>query len=271
MGREGQLLWAATIWILIACTAAPGIAAPGREWQLVWSDEFAGPRNSPVDAGKWVMETGGSGWGNREWEYYTDRLENAHIEDGMLAIVARKETFEHRSYTSARLKTQGKFAQMYGRFEARIKLPHGRGLWPAFWMLGADIDAVGWPNCGEIDIMENIGAEPAIVRGAIHGPGYGGEDMGVGASLTTGAKFADDFHVFALEWEPGAIRWYVDGVLCGTRTPRDLTPGARWVFDHPFFIVLNVAVGGAWPGYPDDTTLFPQKMLVDYVRVYRRG
>jgi beta-glucanase (GH16 family) len=149
-------------------------------------------------------------------------------------------------------------------------VPSGQGIWPAFWMLGNDIGAVSWPACGEIDIMENIGREPTTVHGTVHGPGYSGA-AGIGAAygLPDGAPFADDFHVFAIEWEPQAIRWYVDGALYHTLTPAALPAGARWAFDHPFFMLLNVAVGGNWPGNPDATTVFPQRMLVDYVRVYR--
>ena len=173
-------------------------------------------------------------------------------------------------YTSARLKTQGKFAQTYGRFEARIRVPRGQGIWPAFWMLGADIDQVGWPRSGEIDVMENIGREPAIVHGTMHGPGYsGGSGIGGAYTLASG-PFADDYHVFAVEWMPGEIRWFVDDTEYRRSTPASLPAGAAWVFDHPFFMLLNVAVGGAWPGDPDASTQFPQQMLVDYVRVYSR-
>jgi beta-glucanase (GH16 family) len=170
------------------------------------------------------------------------------------------------------LKTQGKFSQKYGRFEARIKIPYGQGIWPAFWMLGADIEKKSWPKCGEIDIMENIGKEPGIVHGTIHGPGYSGAN-GIGAplSLPPGQRFADDFHIYAVEWEQKVIRFYVDDHLYQTRTPANLPPGAKWVYQHPFFVLLNVAVGGGWPGSPDASTTFPQTMLVDYVRVYRRS
>jgi beta-glucanase (GH16 family) len=164
------------------------------------------------------------------------------------------------------LKSQGLFTQTYGRFEARIKIPYGQGMWPAFWMLGNDIDTKGWPTCGEIDIMENIGREPSTVHGSMHGPGY---DGGSSYSLSSG-NFSDDYHIFAVEWESNVVRFYVDGTLYETRTPADLPAGATWVFDHPFFILLNVAVGGNWPGSPDQTTVFPQTMLVDYVRVYAR-
>ncbi len=250
---------------------------PAGSFSLVWSDEFEGPSGALVDATKWTSETGGGGWGNQELETYTDRARNASLDgEGALAIQALRETFTGgdgitREYTSARLKTQAKFEQAYGRFEARLRIPRGQGLWPAFWMLGADIPTAGWPRCGEIDIMENIGREPSTVHGTVHGPGYSGA-TGIGASFTLpgGARFADDFHVFAVEWDPAAIRWYVDGALYQTRTPADLPAGQRWAFDHPFFILLNVAVGGGWPGSPDATTVFPQTMLVDYVRVYRR-
>ncbi len=244
-------------------------------WTLTWSDEFNGPDGSAIDSSKWVQEVGGGGWGNNELEYYTARPQNSFIQDGNLVIKAVEEKYTgsdkvSRPYTSARLKTQGKFSQMYGRFEARIKIPRGQGIWPAFWMLGDDIDKVQWPTCGEIDIMENIGKEPNMVHGTIHGPGYSG-GAGIGLPLATAVdqKFADEFHVYAVEWEPKEIRFYVDEFLYATRTPADLPKGAKWVYDHPFFIILNVAVGGGWPGNPDATTVFPQTMLVDYVRVYK--
>jgi beta-glucanase (GH16 family) len=263
-----------------AQAARPQPAAPA--WKLVWSDEFYGPSGSAVDASKWVAETGGGGWGNNELEYYTSRLENASQQDGNLVIKVVQEKYTGqdgvtRNYTSARLKTQGKFSQTYGRFEARIKIPRGQGIWPAFWMLGKDIDKPGldksgWPDCGEIDIMENIGKEPALVHGTIHGPGYSGEH-GIGApfGLPGDQRFADDFHLYAVEWEPNAIRFYVDEHLYATRTPAALPKGTKWAYDHPFFLLLNVAVGGGWPGSPDATTVFPQTMLVDYVRVYERA
>ena len=248
-----------------ACSALAAPAAGPPQWRLVWHDEFDGP---VLDATKWVRETGGDGWGNGELEFYTDRVENAHIDAGYLVIEARRESLATRGYTSARLKTQGLGAWKYGRIEARIQIPRGQGLWPAFWMLGDDIPSVGWPACGEIDIMENIGKEPGRVHGTVHGPGYSGA-AGVSSAydLPAGA-FADTFHVYAIEWEPAAIRWYVDDVLYKTVTPNSL-PG-RWVYDHPFFILLNVAVGGYWPGNPDATTVFPQTMRVDYVRVYEK-
>jgi beta-glucanase (GH16 family) len=239
-------------------------------YTLVWSDEFNGANGTAPDPTKWVLETGGNGWGNNELEYYTNRLENAHVQDGNLVITAIKETYTGTdgvtsNYTSARLKTAGKFEQAYGKFEARIKIPAGQGIWPAFWMLGNNINTVSWPSCGEIDIMENIGKEPSIIHGSLHGPGY---DVGAAFTLPNGQRFSDDFHIFDVEWEPGTIRFYVDGQLYETQSSS--SAGSGWVFDHPFFTLLNVAVGGNWPGSPDDTTVFPQTMLVDYVRVYQR-
>jgi beta-glucanase (GH16 family) len=275
-------LFAFSLLLLPACfqlapvgTANNYAAAQART--LIWSDEFDGPIGSPVDGSKWVFDLGGGGWGNNEFELYTASSRNASIDgEGHLVITAIKEKLPKKprcwygrcKYSSARLKTRGKFEQTYGRFEARIKLPFGQGIWPAFWMLGSDIDTAGWPSCGEIDIMENIGREPSTSHGTIHGPGYSGS-KGIGAPYNlAGVAFSEEFHVFAVEWEPGAIRGYVDDDLFQTRTPADLPKGKRWVFDHPFFLLMNLAVGGSWPGNPDATTRFPQKMYVDYVRVY---
>ena len=251
-------------------------AASGSQgYALVWEEEF--DRGTSPDAGKWTYDVGGDGWGNHELEYYTRRADNAKIENGNLVITARKETYTGssgvtRNYTSARLKTQGLFSQTYGRFEARIKLPAGQGIWPAFWMLGDNIATDDWPKCGEIDIMENIGKEPGTVHGALHGPSSTSatSDKSAGFALPAGQRLSDDFHVYAAEWEPGAVRFYLDAKLYATFTSAEWPAGGTWVFDHPFFIVLNVAVGGDWPGSPDATSVFPQQMLVDYVRVYQR-
>jgi beta-glucanase (GH16 family) len=246
-------------------------------WILVWSDEFDGPDGSGVDRSRWIAETGGNGWGNKELEYYTARPQNAYVRGGNLIIKAVRERYTGpdgvtREFTSARLKTQGKFAPAYGRFEARIKIPRGQGMWPAFWMLGDDIDKIGWPACGEIDIMENIGKEPDTVYGSIHGPGFiGSSGLGSPYKLPDGKQFADDFHLFAVEWEPDVIRFYVDDHLYSTRTRAELKHGWKWPFDHPFFLLLNLAVGGDWPGNPDPTSTFPQSMVVDFVRVYKHA
>ena len=255
---------------------SPGPSPQPSGWSLAWSDEFDGANGSRPDESRWVYDTGGGGWGNEELQTYTSRPENAVVREGALVITARAERFTGadgiaRDYTSARLKTKERFAQTYGRFEARIQVPRGQGIWPAFWLLGADIDGVGWPACGEIDVMEHIGREPQTAYGTIHGPGYAGAG-GLGSPVRSpdGRPFAEAPHVFAVEWEPGAIRWYLDGRQYFRRTPADLPGGARWVFDHDFFVLLNVAVGGRWPGNPDRTSTFPQEMKVDYVRVYRR-
>lgn len=259
-----------------------------KNFTLVWSDEFNAPNGSAPDPKKWTYDLGGDGWGNHELETYTNRRQNSHIENGNLVITARKENFEGgdhiaREYTSARLKTLGLFTQAFGRFEARIKIPEGQGIWPAFWMLGNNIGSVGWPKCGEIDIMENIGKEPATVHGSIHGPLSNGTetDLTAPAKLASGKNFAEGFHVYAVEWEPAEIRFYVDQTQFATFTPQSpiTMPGSTtlaspsdsagsWVFDHPYFLLLNVAVGGDWPGSPDDTSTYPQSMLIDYVRVY---
>jgi beta-glucanase (GH16 family) len=255
-------------------------SASAQDWKLVWSDEFEGARNAAVDKAKWKLEVGGGGWGNNERQYYTKKNKNAYLDGAGSLVIEAKKTKRNQKlscwygrceYTSARLVTKGKFDVTYGRIEARMKIPQGQGIWPAYWMLGSNIVEAGWPASGEIDIMENIGREPTTVHGTIHGPGYsGGNGIGAAYEHPEGAKFADDYHVYAIEWEPNVIRWYVDDALYATKTPADLPNGARWVYDHPFFLLLNVAVGGNWPGYPDATSQFPQQMLVDYVRVYQR-
>ena len=252
-------------------------AATGPHWILAWSDEFDGPDGSRPDPAKWKFEVGGDGWGNNELEYYTNRPENSVIRGGNLVIRALNENFtgpDHltRDYTSARIATRGLFDQAYGRFEARIKIPSGQGLWPAFWMLGSNEQTVHWPDCGEIDVMENIGKEPSSIHGSMHGPGYSRDRAYTSIyKLPGGIRFSDDFHIFAIEWEPGVVRFYVDQEWYATFTPSRLPPGVKWVFDHPFYIILNVAVGGDWPGPPNSATVFPQEMLVDYIRVYKRN
>jgi len=258
-------------------TAPPPPSPAG--WTLVWSDEFSGPDGSAPDPSKWTYDTGGKGWGNTELECYTNRLQNAQINRGNLVITAQQENAPFvcsdgstNSYTSARLKTQGLFSQAYGRFEARIKVSAGQGMWPAFWMLGKDITTAGWPTCGEIDIMENIGKEPGTVHGSLHGPSTTTRTSDATSifTLPAGQAFADDFHLFAVEWERGVVRFYVDSNLYATFTESQWPAGGTWVFDHSFFIILNVAVGGNWPGSPDSSTVFPRHLLVDYVRVYTR-
>jgi beta-glucanase (GH16 family) len=255
---------------LMACLLlAFSCVASAQDRQLIWSDEFNGAPGSPPDPAKWVYDLGGNGWGNHELEVYIDSRANSHLDgQGHLVIQALQAT--PGKFTSARLKSQGKFAFEYGRAEARIRIPYGQGIWPAFWMLGSDVKRKGWPTCGEIDIMENIGREPDIVHGTVHGPGYsGGKSIGKPFQLPAG-RFADDYHIYAVEWTPERIDFLVDGQNYQSVTPASLPSGKKWVYDHPFFLILNLAVGGAWPGNPDQTTAFPQTMLVDYVRVYAR-
>ena len=252
--------------LVVNVSVASPPTTPG--WQLVWNDEFNQANGTSPDSSKWNYDigTGSGGWGNNELQYYTSRTNNVRIENDQLVIEAKAENYMGSSYTSARLLTQGKWSWTYGRMEARIKVPRTQGIWPAFWMLGTNIPSVGWPLCGEIDIMEHIGREPKKVYGTVHGPGYSGGG-GVSGSYTFVPDVADDFRVFAIEWQTNIIRWYVDGIHYFTVTPANLG-GNTWVFNQPQFFLLNVAVGGNWPGYPDGTTIFPQKMLVDYVRVY---
>ncbi|WP_405659323.1 lectin [Streptomyces sp. NBC_01166] len=249
-------------------------AAAAAPAAVTFSDDFDGPAGSAVNGSKWQIETGDN-VSNHERQYYTAGSNNAALDgQGNLVITARKENpgnyqcwYGRCEYTSARLNTAGKFTTTYGRVEARMKIPRGQGIWPAFWMLGNDIGQVGWPNSGEIDIMENVGFEPGTVHGTLHGPGYSGSGgIGAGYSLPGGQTFADAFHTFAVDWSPNSITWTVDGTVYQRRTPADLG-GRQWVFDKPFFVILNLAVGGYWPGDPDASTSFPQQLLVDYVRV----
>ncbi len=247
-----------------------------QDWKLFWSDEFNDSKGSSLDGRIWQYDIGGSGWGNSELQFYTKSTKNLYQDGtGNLVIKAIKQTIKDGcwygdcDYTSGRLMTKGRLERKYGRFEARIRIPKGQGIWSAFWLLGANVAAVNWPKCGEIDIMENIGREPKTIRGTLHGPGYSG-GKGIGAPYSSDKDFANDFHVYAIEWETEVIRWYVDGNLYQTRTPKDLPSSAKWVYDHEFFIILNLAVGGNYPGDPNAKTIFPQSMKVDYVRVYER-
>jgi len=264
--------------LLATCLTASSqqtVAQLNPAWQLTWSDEFNGPNGSPPDPAKWVFVVGGKGFGNNELETYTSRPVNAHLQNGNLVITAQQEDLTGpdgvpRHYTSARINTKGRFAQAYGRFEARMQLPLGKGIWPAFWLLGENHEDVPWPGCGEIDILETIGA-PSTTYSTLHGPGYSG-DKGISAKYTLPAGEAVNtaFHLYAVEWSPNDIKFFFDDNLVTERTPADLPHGATWVYDHPFYILLNFAVGGNWPGSPDDATVFPQQMLIDYVRVYSR-
>jgi beta-glucanase (GH16 family) len=261
--------------LFVACLAMVMVFTPGcqsdddiQEWVLAWSDEFDGPAGESPDPAKWRFDIG-TDWGNAQLEYDTDRPANVSMDgNGNLAIVALEESYQGSAYTSARINTMGFFAQEEGRFEARIHLPVGQGVWPAFWLLGANFQSVGWPACGEIDILEYRGQEPNIVHGSLHGPTHSGGNAVTGRYTKPGAGFDAGFHVFGIEWRDNRIIWTIDGQAYQSFT-RDDIPGGGWVFGHPFFIILNVAVGGHFVGPPNAQTTFPQTMLVDWVRVYR--
>ncbi len=241
-----------------------------RNWQLTWSDEFEGESGTLPDAAKWTFDlgTGSNGWGNQELQNYTNRPSNISLDgSGNLVITALKENYQSSQYTSARIKTKDLFSQAYGRFEARLITPYGQGLWPAFWLLGSNIDEVSWPNCGEIDIMELRGQKPSIINGTVHGPGYSGANAISGSYSLQNNRFDKDYHIFAVEWDADKIDFFVDGFLY-KRIGKSDVPG-DWVYDHPFFMILNVAVGGNYLGNPTSQTPFPQKMVIDYVRVYK--
>ncbi len=249
-------------------------------WTLIWGDEFDEPAGSPPNPEHWGYARGDgtdesiAGWGNNELEFYTDAAENAATDGaGNLVITARAAEpgttcyYGPCKYTSARLLTSGKFELTYGRVEARIKVPSGIGLWPAFWMLGTNIGDVGWPASGEIDVMENVGRQPNRLYGTLHGPGYSGSS-GYGKTIDLPAPVADDFHVFAVDWLEDRIVWTVDGAEFHTATPADVAPN-DWVYNHAFYLLLNLAVGGNFGGPVSPDTVFPASMVVDYVRVYR--
>ena len=277
-------------WSLIAmaitasgCQADAGVGpdeiVPDSTWTLVWADEFDG---TSLDLSKWSAQIGDGcdidlcGWGNNEGQWY--RADNAQVGGGLLRISARREAAGSKSYTSARLRTLGTGDFTYGRVDVRARLPRGQGIWPAVWMLPSDNAYGPWPMSGEIDIVELVGHEPNRVHGTLHygGPGpahvYSGADftLSSGTSIDIPANLAC-FHVFTVEWEEGEIRWYVDGRHYQTQTEWHSTGGPYPApFNRRFHLVMNVAVGGNWPGYPDETTVFPQHMDIDYVRVYQK-
>jgi beta-glucanase (GH16 family) len=240
---------------------------PERNWELTWSDDFTGTAGTLPDATKWAFDLGAGGWGNAEFQAYTNKPENVSLDgNGNLRITAIRNAGP--SYTSGRIKTKGLFAQKYGRFEARIKTPTGPGIWPAFWMLGENIDQVNWPNCGEIDIMEQRGQQSAVTVGSVHGPGYSGGSAISKYYAIQNSRFDANFHVYAVEWTESQIDFFVDDFLYHRITPDKLT--GKWVFDQPFYLLLNVAVGGNFVGFPTDATPFPQTMTIDYVKIYKQ-
>lgn len=272
MNKLKQLPTALLILIigLTSCEKEGKQLLPERNYQLVWSEEFNDAENTPLDSTKWTFDIGrgDNGWGNQELQHYTDRPDNVKIDgNGHLVITAIQESFNGANYTSGRIKTEGLFSQQYGKIEASIKLPYGPGLWPAFWLLGDDINTVGWPQCGEIDIMEFRGQEPTIIHGSMHGPGYSAAEAVTEFYNLGDQRFDADFHTYAVEWGQGYVDFFVDGFRYNRITTEDVPE--EWVFDDSFFIILNVAVGGSYVGFPNVNTPFPQKMYVDYVRVYQ--
>jgi beta-glucanase (GH16 family) len=247
-------------------TSAPEVIEAPEGWELLWHDEFDGRK---IDLANWTYDLGGGGWGNGEMQTYTDAEDNARVEKGKLVITAQKEILDSGgwNFTSARLKTQGLQTFQYGRIEARIKVPSGGGLWPAFWMLGENFPEVGWPDCGEIDIMEYVGREPDLIIGTLHGPGYSGA-MGLSEWNRQEYDISDDFHTYAIEWDTDQISWFYDGEKYSTFTREDVGNRA-WVFDQPFFIILNLAIGGTLGGIVSPDTEFPAEYQIDYVRVFR--
>ena len=235
---------------------------------LAWADEFNG---TEIDLTNWTHELGASGWGNQELQNYTARPVNSYISNGQLVIEARKENFGGADYTSARMITMGKREFTYGRIDIRAKLPVGQGMWPALWMLGANFTSVGWPHCGEIDIMENVGFEPHTVHGTAHyGPPNSNQSLnpsGNSYNIPAGQTFADEFHVYTIIWENNSIKWFVDDNQFHSITQSQI--GGDYNFNNNFFFIFNIAVGGQWPGSPDASTVFPQRMFVDYVRVFQ--
>ncbi len=235
-------------------------------YNLVWSDEFDG---EVLDASSWTYEMGNGcnkdlcGWGNNELQSYSDQPENIKLEDGKLIITALEEP-----YTSARIITQDKREYKWGRIDIRAKLPKGQGIWPAIWMLGENINEVSWPACGEIDIMELVGHTPNISHGTAHWGNSGEGSQFQGSSFSLSQDFADQYHVFTLLWKNNSMQWHVDETLFHTITT-DNTQGFNYPFNNEFFFIMNVAIGGNWPGEPDETTVFPQTMEVDYIRVFQ--
>lgn len=266
-----NLIFSLAVALLFTGCAADEMQTVVTFTDLAFEDNF--DTDGRIDETSWNYEIGDGvnnglpvGWGNNELQYYTDRPENIKVEDGVLHITALRENFQGASYTSARITTKNKVEQRYGRIEARIQLPWGQGLWPAFWMLGSNIDEVEWPQCGEIDIMEYRGQDPSTLIGSVHGPGYSAGNAVSKEYVLPNDRFDSGFHIFGIEWGPDYINFYVDDVLYNQITPEDVD--GEWVFDQPFYIILNVAVGGDFVGPVGANTVFPQTMLVDYVRVY---
>jgi beta-glucanase (GH16 family) len=239
-----------------------GVQSKAQTWNLVWSDEFDG---TSINKANWTYDIGGNGWGNSELQYYTNRIDNSTVKDGNLLIIAKKESYGGKNYTSARLKTQGLQSFTYGKIEGRMKFPKKQGIWPAFWALGNNINQVSWPKCGEIDILEHVSLSPTI-NGTIHWDNSGHSQYGGSTACSTVA----DFHLYGIEWDAKSIKWFLDGKKYFEANIAN-NINSTDEFHAPFFFILNLAVGGVWPGNPDATTTFPDTLYVDYIRVYQLG
>ncbi len=262
-----SLLLISAVGLFASCKKESKQTLPERSYKLVWSDEFDGLEGTAPDDTNWTYDIGAGGWGNQELQYYSSSTDNvSHDGFGNLKITATNKGTGGAPFTSARIKTQGLFAKAYGRIEARLKTPSGPGIWPAFWMLGEDITTNPWPACGEIDIMELRGQEPYIINGTLHGPGYSGGNSVTKAYTLTDGRFDTDYHIYAVEWGVDYIDFFVDDYLYNRLTPADLA--GDWVYNKPFFLIFNIAVGGTYVGFPTSGTSFPQSMVIDYVRVY---
>ena len=262
-GRRLRLVLLGLLSLAVAAGLVPSSQASGG--RLIWHDEFSGAAGSAPGAARWTYDLGGGGWGNDELETYTRSPANVQLDGhGHLVITARRAA--DGRITSARIKTQGRFSFRYGTVSARISLPAGKGLWPAFWLLGKSIATVDWPACGEIDVMELLGQDPRTAHGTIHGPGPH-SDGGFGAAYHAPTPLTGGFHVYAARWTPSGVTFLVDGHAYETVVRSDVTSPDRWALDQPMFILLNLAVGGSWPGSPNARTPFPARMVVDWVRV----
>ena len=254
--------------VFVGCSPEAKQTLDSKNWELTWSDEFNGTAGTLPDASKWNFDIGNNGWGNKELQAYTNSAQNVSMDgNGNLVITAKKENVNGAQYTSARINTKNLFSQAYGKFEARLIAPYGQGLWPAFWLLGSNIDTANWPQCGEIDIFEMRGAKPSINNGSMHGPGFSGGNALTNSYALFNSRFDVDYHTFAIEWDVNSVDYFVDGYLY-QHIEKSSVP--QWVYDHPFYMILNVAVGGNYGGNPITGTPFPQTMTIDYVRVYKQ-
>jgi beta-glucanase (GH16 family) len=245
---------------------------------LVWSDEFAGPQGSPADSAVWAPMTGGKGWGNHELECYTDSRDNSALDGNGYLVISARAAKGHacvdgstNDYTSARLSTQGRKTFEYGTLAVRAKMPTGDGAWPAFWALGEDHETAGWPASGEIDVTEVVGKQKNVTHGTLHGPTVDGKPFSVSGTQTLPADLSSDFHVYSATWTPTSVEFAVDDAVYARFTKDDVEKHGRWVYDKPFYLLLNVAVGGDFPGNPSANSFWPQQMVVDWVRVYQDG